>query len=114
MLPGPNCLKQSSGFDRAYKKGCHYRGKYGKLVVFRRGSDDDGPTRIGIVVSGKQGKAHVRNRAKRQIREVFRKNLSKQSPWCFGCDVTFICWDVSFDYSEIEKDITGLVDKVRQ
>lgn len=131
MLPRPNRLQQSSDFDKVYKKGRHYRGKYGKLIVFRgktrtdssakpeRFSDPDMsanistksemPVRIGIVVPGKQGKATVRNRAKRQIREVFKRNLDKLPG---NCDITFICWNVKFDYSEIEKDITVLIRRL--
>ena len=67
------------------------------------------PVRVGIVIPGKQGKAVVRNRAKRQIREVFQKNLDKLPG---DCDITFICWDVKFDYSKIEKDITILICKL--
>lgn len=108
MLSRPNRLTQSSDFDKVYKKGRHYRGKYGKLIVFQREGEDKYPVRTGIVVPGKQGKANVRNRAKRQIREVFQTNLDKLPE---DCDITFICWDVNFDYSEIEKDITTLFSK---
>lgn len=108
MLPGPNRLKQSSDFDKVYKNGRHYRGKYGKLIMFQRKDEREYPVRIGIVVPGKQGKANVRNLAKRQIREVFQKNLDTLPK---DYDITFICWDVNFDYSEIERDITNIVSK---
>jgi ribonuclease P protein component len=42
------------------------------FVVISR-SNDKNETRLGITVSGKVGNSVVRNRIKRQIREVFRR-----------------------------------------
>jgi ribonuclease P protein component len=38
----------------------------------------NGPARLGLVVSGKVGNSVVRNKIKRSIREVFRKDLCKR------------------------------------
>ena len=104
MLPQENRLKTSRDFDKVYKKGSHYRGTYGKLVVFNR--NDDSPTRFGIVVSAKRGNAVERNRAKRQVREAIRSVLPSIK---VGHDVTFITWDISFAYNEISEDVQRLM-----
>lgn len=46
--------------------------KSGYLCLFAYRFDARYPTRLGVTVTKKQGKAHVRNRFKRVIREAFR------------------------------------------
>lgn len=104
MLPQANRLKNSRDFDRAYKKGRQVKGRYGKLVVFKR--ENDNPTRIGIVVSAKRGKAFRRNRAKRQIREVIRVLLPQLKP---GFDLSLIMWEIEFTFEDIQKDIMEML-----
>ena len=43
----------------------------GLLVLYARKNRTDG-NRVGVTVSKKLGKAHVRNRTRRRIREVYR------------------------------------------
>ncbi len=42
------------------------------IVCYERERDDPGPTRVGIVVGRRVGKAATRNRVKRRIREAAR------------------------------------------
>ena len=51
----------------------------GLLVLYARKNRTDG-NRVGITVSKKLGKAHVRNRTRRRIREVYRLNEEKFQP----------------------------------
>ena len=65
-------------------------------------------SRFGIVTSKKVGNAVVRNRAKRQLREVIRKNLDNLLP---GYDVVVVA---KFSIKEtgfelIEKDFLKLM-----
>ena len=48
----------------------------GYLVLYARKNRTD-TNRVGITVSKKLGKAHVRNRTRRRIREVYRLNEDK-------------------------------------
>lgn len=58
----------------------------GRLVVVRgRPRSDD--SRIGITASKRVGNAVVRNRIKRLVREIFRKNRTQIDP---PCDVLVI------------------------
>ena len=53
----------------------------GYLVLYARKNRTD-TNRVGITVSKKLGKAHVRNRTRRRIREVYRLNEDKfQAGW---------------------------------
>ncbi len=42
------------------------------VLMGRIRENGDGQARLGIIITRKVGKAHVRNRFKRQIREIFR------------------------------------------
>jgi ribonuclease P protein component len=53
-------------------------------------SERPGPTRLGIIASKKVGNAVMRNRAKRLIREAFRKNKAAFPP---GLDLVVIPFD---------------------
>ncbi len=106
MLSAENRLKQSSDFDKVYKKGKHLRGKYGQLVVLK--IDEKSPTLIGIVIPAKLGDASKRNLAKRRIRDIFRANIEKIG---LGKKMTFILWDIKFDYNSIKKDLESLISQ---
>ena len=54
------------------------------VLVLPRG---EGPSRVGITVTKKVGNAVVRNRIKRLVREVFRKESARFPE---GCDIVWI------------------------
>lgn len=58
-------------YGRVYEEGRSVANKY--LVMYYR--EDPLPVRLGIVTSKRLGKACVRNRVKRRIRECFRHVL---------------------------------------
>ncbi len=74
-------LKKRAEFLRAYREGITWKGSCFSLHVVRREvepahSRTVGP-RLGLVVSRKVGTAVERNRIKRKLREVFRKNAER-------------------------------------
>ena len=67
-------LYSTSGFANAY------------LVLYAR-KNRTGTNRVGITVSKKLGKAHIRNRVRRRLREVYRLNEDKFQP---GWDIVVV------------------------
>ena len=76
-------LKLNHIFRRLY----HTQGvSDGYLVLYAR-RNRAGGNRVGITVSKKLGKAHLRNRVRRRLREVYRLNdpKSRDIPQNKGC-----------------------------
>lgn len=76
-------LKLNHIFQRLYHTSGHANGL---LVLYARKNKGD-TNRVGITVSKKLGKAHVRNRARRRLREVYRINEDKFLP---GWDIVVV------------------------
>ena len=58
----------------------------GYLVLYAR-KNRTGINRVGFTVSKKLGKAHIRNRTRRRLREVYRLNESRFLP---GWDIVVV------------------------
>ena len=69
-------LKLNHIFQRLYRTSGHANGY---LVLYAR-KNRTGTNRVGITVSKKLGKAHIRNRVRRRVREVYRLNEAKFAP----------------------------------
>ena len=67
-------VKKNYEFRRLYQKGSSAVGR--SMVVYAR-PNRYGHNRLGVTVSAKLGKATVRNRVRRRLREVFRLNDSR-------------------------------------
>ena len=77
-------LSRKRDFERVFRKGKRMDLPYLRVVY----APNELPfRRIGFAVSKKVGKAVVRNRIKRLLREVFRRNKDLFPP---GCDLVFI------------------------
>ena len=83
-------LKLNHIFRRLY----HTTGQAdGYLVLYARKNRTEG-NRVGITVGKKLGKAHIRNRTRRRIREVYRLNEEKFLP---GWDIVVVARSKSVD-----------------
>jgi len=71
-------LSRSRDFDAVYRHGRSVSTRF--LVLYSFGRDDDGPPRIGFAVPRGIRSAVVRNRVKRQLREVWRARLEEIPP----------------------------------
>lgn len=99
-------LKLNHIFRRLY----HTSGQAdGFLVLYARKNRTDG-NRVGITVSKKLGKAHVRNRVRRRIREVYRLNEDKFLP---GWDIVVVARSraVEAPFDKLTKSYLTLAQK---
>ena len=69
-FPKANRLRLRSDFERVYKCGKLIQNQHFKIFVLANNCDTP---RLGLVVGKSLGKAHVRNRIKRILREGFRR-----------------------------------------
>ena len=76
-------LKLNHIFQRLY----HTNGFASPCLVLYARKNRTGENRVGITVGKKLGKAHVRNRVRRRIREVYRLNEAKFQP---GWDIVVV------------------------
>ena len=67
-------------------------------------------TRLGITATRKMGKAVKRNRARRLVREVFRKNKSR-IPSSLDIVVNVKSLLADADYRDFEADFLAFLDK---
>jgi ribonuclease P protein component len=70
-----NRLSRSRDFDAVYRHGRSASTRFLTLHWFERPPDDDAEPRLGLAVPRAAGNAVVRNRIKRQLREVWRTKL---------------------------------------
>ena len=66
-------LRKRRDFEAVFKDGVSFASRH--IVLYARPNDLGGTNRLGLSVSRKLGKAVLRNRLKRLIREAMRKGL---------------------------------------
>ena len=76
-------LKLNHIFQRLYRT----RGQANGLLVLYARPNRSNTNRVGITVSKKLGKAHIRNRIRRRVREVYRLNEDRFQP---GWDIVVV------------------------
>ncbi len=88
-----SALKLNHIFQRLYRTNGHANGY---LVLYAR-KNRIATNRVGITVGKKLGKAHIRNRVRRRIREIYRLNEEQFQP---GWDIVVVarsrCIDADF------------------
>lgn len=103
-------LRKDSDFRRVYKHGKSFANRYLVMYIMRNNLEYN---RVGISVSKKVGKAIVRNKVKRRIRESFRLDVDQKIK--SGYDIVFIARVAISDmqYNEINKSMKHLVNKFK-
>ena len=74
-------IKKGWEFDLIFRTGLRTQGELVRLLFLKETGTQPLPmgVRVGYAVGKRQGRAHVRNRGKRVLREAFRR----LSPWVF-------------------------------
>ena len=85
-------LKYNHIFQRLYRTN----GQANSLLVLYARKNRAGVNRVGITVSKKLGKAHIRNRIRRRVREVYRLNEAAFRP---GWDIVVVVRSRAIDAS---------------
>ena len=101
-------LKQNHIFRRLYSKGKSAVNPCLALYCRRNGS---GTSRLGLTVGVKLGKAVVRNRTRRRIREAYRVHEGQFLP---GYDLVVVARVRAGHarYREIERSLLSLADRL--
>ena len=108
MNPGTS-IKLNSDFRRIYARGKSAVSP-GVVVYCRR--NRFGCNRIGLTVSKKIGKAVVRNKIRRRMREIFRLNNGNMRQ---GYDLILVARTraVSADYRRLESDVLSCCERLQ-
>jgi ribonuclease P protein component len=99
-------LKLNHIFRRLY----HTNGFASSYLVLYARKNRSQCNRVGITVSKKLGKAHVRNRVRRRFREIYRLNEDKfQSGW----DIVVVARSRSVEapFGKLTESFLSLADK---
>ena len=100
-------LKLNHIFQRLY----HTKGAADGLLVLYARKNRTNSNRVGITVSKKLGKAHIRNRTRRRIREVYRLNEEKFQP---GWDIVVVARTRAVDapFEKLTRSYLALAKKL--
>ena len=99
-------LKLNHIFRRLYRSN----GQADSCLVLYARKNHTGTNRVGITVSKKLGKAVVRNRVRRRIREAYRLNEEKFLP---GWDIVIVARSraVSVSFRKLTQSLLALSEK---
>ncbi len=99
-------LKLNHIFQRLYRTSGQANGF---LVLYAR-RNRIGTNRVGITVSKKLGKAHIRNRLRRRFREIYRLNEEKFLP---GWDIVVVARGkaIEADFQDLTRAYLALAKK---
>lgn len=101
-------VKENYEFRRLYRQGASAVGR--SMVLYAR-RNRRGCNRVGITVSAKIGKAVVRNRVRRRLREVFRLNAGEMKQG-YDCILVARGRAVYASFPELQKQFLALLSEL--
>ena len=102
-------IKKNYEFKNLFSKGKFYYGEYIHIYIKENNKEYN---KIGIAISGKQGKAVDRNRAKRLIRESYKNledNIKKGNSFLIVINKEKDLKEI--EYKDIEKNMRKTMEK---
>lgn len=102
-------VKENRDFRRIYRRGASAVGPC--LVVYCQ-KNRQGRSRLGVTVSTKVGKAVVRNRVRRRVRELYRLHKDAMRP---GYDIIVVARvrSAAAPYRRLEKEYEAALEKLQ-
>ena len=102
-------VKESRVFDEVIETGKKIK-NYNYVIFYKEKKDS--PTKYGITVPKKVGKAHIRNNLKRKIRAIIR-NYNKTYEKNYNCIIIIRNSCLNLSYQELETSLQYLLDKIK-
>ncbi|MCA9383069.1 ribonuclease P protein component [Candidatus Dojkabacteria bacterium] len=108
MLPLQNRIRKNPEYKRIYKAGNKFYSKYFTVII--ADSPQDSVIRFGIVASKKVGNAVVRNKLKRQAREILKQYLTDEFQ---NKEIVIIlkAEAAEANFQELQTEITNILNK---
>lgn len=108
-LPREHTLRRSADYLKCYRGGRRLRGPYARLHYAPNRLDHP---RLGITASRKVGKAVVRNRLKRRVRETFRRWPGRSSLPAVDVVVHLEPRASATGYEELARELTDMLRRI--
>jgi ribonuclease P protein component len=107
-----NKLLNSRQFRAVYNQGQRFSTRFFSAFILET---DSGDQRLGITVTRKIGGAVGRNRCKRRIRELFRRQ-GRQTLGNIGCDIVINAKSplITADYQQLEEAFSRTLARFRE
>lgn len=114
MLPKSNRISKSSDFAYIRKQGVQSSSRFGKAVAIFRPSDTPN-FRFGFILGKKVGKAYIRNKIKRDLRETAWEIICEYTDKIGNTEimVSYIVYPkADFNYTEIKEEFRNQIIKL--
>ncbi len=102
-------VKESRVFDEVIETGKKVK-NYNFVIFYKEKKDS--PTKYGITVPKKVGKAHIRNMLKRKVRAIIR-NYNKNYEKNYNCIIIIRNSCLNLSYQELSSSLQYLLDKIK-
>jgi len=111
LFPKSSKIRKKNEFKAFYSSKNRLKGSF--LFLDYRFNDSLSNPKLGIKIRSKLAKAHIRNKFKRQIREIFRLNQQKLNK---NLEILVISRKYTNDlkYQDLEKDFLNLISSIKK
>ena len=102
-------VKESRVFDEVIETGKKIK-NYNFVIFYKEKKDS--PTKYGITVPKKVGKAHIRNKLKRRVRAILR-NYKKTYENNYNCIIIIRNSCLNLNFEELSNSLEKLLNEIK-